>query len=587
MKTFLRNFRFLSLIILLLILSNCQVEENSVIKNTSLKYNIKNLTQNEIATNLKIVENINALSKNKNNAIGKTIPYNELGFTIRTDFAKYIEKGEYNSYTFSTVQKYSENIKNVLFSKNENGEYDAFLVEYNYNKQELLNSSPDKLIEKTKITPININLKKSSTAKIKIMAPIWVCKYEYEYIDTGDLRGSGNEQYEWVLKFSECVVINADVIESSNTTSGSGTTTYTTSGSFTNSGGSGGSIATTPTPSMYDDDELVKISVVKTKLNTGGQQSRFLDQNGQIAFEVYDYITNEMFSSESITFSKEIINQMILNPGLYFNINSSSKSPSNIDLSKVTPSPIDPSETNHDLKIKFKCIFDKLIQSPKFKELFLDMFGENKRLNVIFDIANVENNRSGKTVTNQTNPLNNTITIDTDILASGDNMSIVKTIIHECIHAYLNLKLCDPSIGMSIPTLANMDVYSCINEYYNDFSSGQNQHNFIYNMMLPTMETILSQVKDLLVDPTNNAAMLDLNMRIPFDTSPATPFNWNDYYHNLSLSGLQDCSFFKSEIGTLNENGTVIITTIDQTKMQSYNQYNTRGKANITHNCNP
>jgi len=585
MKTFLQNFRFLLLMILLLILSNCQVEENITIKNASPNYSIKNLTQNEIATNLKIVENINALSKNKNNAIGKTITYNELGFTVRTDFAKYIEKGEYNSYTFSTVQKYNENIKNVLFSMNENGEYDAFLVTYSYSKQELLNSSPNELIEKTTITPININLKKSSTAKIKIMAPIWVCKYEYEYIDTGDLRGWGNEQYEWVLKFSECVVINAEIIGSSNTNA-SNTTTYTTSGTVAYTGAGGGGIATTPTPSMYDDDELVKISVVKTKLNVGGQQSRFLDQNGQIAFEVYDYITNEMFSNESIIFSKEIINQMILNPGLYFNINPSSKSPSNIDLSKVTPSTWDTNEPNHELKVKFKCIFDKLIQSPKFKGLFVDMFGENKRLNVIFDIANVPKNASGNTKPDENNPLNNTIIIDTDLLRNGDNIAIVKTIIHECIHAYLNVKLCDPSIGMSIPTLTDMEVYSCINEYYNNFSLGQNQHNFIYKMMLPTMETVLSQVKDLLVDTTNNATMLALNMRIPFDTSPATPFNWNDYYHNLSLSGLQECSFFKSEIGTINDSG-VIVNTIDQTKMKSYNQYNSFGNTYLQRICNP
>ena len=79
--------------------------------------------------------------------------------------------------------------------------------------------------------------------------------------------------------------------------------------------------------------------------------------------------------------------------------------------------------------------------------------------------------------------------------------------------------------------------------------------------------------------------METLTMHIPYDTSPGTPWNWNDFYQNLSLSGLQDCSFFKSEIGTFDSNG-VILTTIDQTKMQSYNQYNNRGRENLQKTCN-
>lgn len=269
------------------------------------------------------------------------------------------------------------------------------------------------------------------------------------------------------------------------------------------------------------------------------------------------------------------------------NFKYSQKSPCNIDLSKVTP---DPTLPNNDLKIKFKCVFDKLVQSPKFKELFLDIFGENLKPNVVFEIANLPGNVStgnvGQTIINPTNPFNNTIIIDTDLLHSGNNMQIAKTIIHECIHAYLNVKLCDPSIGMSIPNLNNMEVYNCINQYYNGAQINQNQHNFIYNYMLPTMQTVLSQVKNLLVSPSNNISMQALTMHIPNDTSPGTPFNWNDFYQNLSLNGLQDCSFFKSEIGTFNSLNKTILTTIDQTKMQSYNQYNSYGSSNLENICN-
>lgn len=50
-------------------------------------------------------------------------------------------------------------------------------------------------------------------------------------------------------------------------------------------------------------------------------------------------------------------------------------------------------------------------------------------------------------------------------------------------------------------------------------------------------------------------------------------FNWNDFYLNFSLDGLQSCSFFQNEIGTFNPDGSVK-TIIDSVKMNNYNQYN-------------
>ena len=75
----------------------------------------------------------------------------------------------------------------------------------------------------------------------------------------------------------------------------------------------------------------------------------------------------------------------------------------------------------------------------------------------------------------------------------------------------------------------------------------------------------------------------DVVVHIPFFNSPSTPFNWNDYYHNLVLSGLQDCSFFQNEIGLIQVvNGVNIPTlTINQILMQTYLQYIAVGHNNI------
>ncbi|RKR04680.1 hypothetical protein C8C83_4013 [Flavobacterium sp. 90] len=98
--------------------------------------------------------------------------------------------------------------------------------------------------------------------------------------------------------------------------------------------------------------------------------------------------------------------------------------------------------------------------------------------------------------------------------------------------------------------------------------------------MLPTMVTILESIKDKLVSPAESVTLSGLGMHIPKDDSPRTDFNWVDFYHNLSLSGLQSCSFFQNEIGTFNSAGIPLIT-INQALMQSYNQYNNYGRQNL------
>lgn len=121
-----------------------------------------------------------------------------------------------------------------------------------------------------------------------------------------------------------------------------------------------------------------------------------------------------------------------------------------------------------------------------------------------------------------------------------------------------------------------MDFCDVINKQYNNLSLGQNQHNFIYNFMLPKLEEILAEVKGALVTSEQNMTMLQLIMHIPVG-STGKPFIWADFYHNLALSGLQNCSFFQNEIGTLTNNGQ-ILTTVNQTLMDAYNQYNNFGR---------
>jgi hypothetical protein len=160
-------------------------------------------------------------------------------------------------------------------------------------------------------------------------------------------------------------------------------------------------------------------------------------------------------------------------------------------------------------------------------------------------------------------------------------MVVVKTIIHECIHAYLNVKLASPAVGMSIPNLNNLEVAETINNYCN-FTGEQDQHDFIYYYMLPTLQTILPQVKDLLVDSASNSEVMNNVFVQQSPGQPSGPWNWNQYYKYLSLKGLESCDFFRAEIAILNNNPTTII---NPTEFLMYNQYNTNGANDITRTC--
>ncbi|MBL0738941.1 hypothetical protein JI750_18750 [Flavobacterium sp. GN10] len=88
------------------------------------------------------------------------------------------------------------------------------------------------------------------------------------------------------------------------------------------------------------------------------------------------------------------------------------------------------------------------------------------------------------------------------------------------------------------------------------------------------MEKVLAEIKDKLVSADDNTEITSRTLRPLYpNTTLRVPFNWSTCLQNISLSGLQNSSFFKKEIGTFDSSGnpTIIIDTI---KMNNYNQYN-------------
>ena len=345
-----------------------------------------------------------------------------------------------------------------------------------------------------------------------------------------------------------------------------------------NGGDGGGGGANADTNEIVIDPNLANLDFNKIILFLNNLRTtdlaafNYLNSHPEIKNQVMNYLNANDFSEESIIFVRQFVDQCVLNPNLNLDLKSSSKSPINIDFSSI--------DNTTPERAKFNAVYDAIKTSPEFKSLFIDLFQNSNRFNVEFKIGALTNSANGNTgVSVGGFPICNTITISPAFLNSANKMEIAKTILHECIHAYLNVKLYDTGQGVAVSTLNSEQLFNLINQQYNGFSGNQDQHNFIYNYMLPTMETVLSEVKNILVSTEDSQSLQQLWFH-PVSQSIDVPFDWNTFYLNLSLGGLQNCSFFQNEIGivTISANGQInIISTIDQIKMYNFNQYNYYG----------
>ena len=253
----------------------------------------------------------------------------------------------------------------------------------------------------------------------------------------------------------------------------------------------------------------------------------------------------------------------------------STLSPFNVDLSEVRPSCDNIDTTSVAENQKFMCIYNKLTQSPKFKDLFTDVFGETKEINAKFEILDLGDTTGGNCGLNShtMNPdgsiasANVIIKLNKRMFELGDGnynhgynrsaILIAKTIIHECLHAYIHIKKleCEANI-IDWELFDNITFPELLNEYYDGSCEPlQEQHQFIFNYLMPVMTEILGDVKDDLIPISNQDYVSDLDLHNipgnPFTESHL--FNWDEFFYYMSLVGLHNSEAFESEI----ENSTI------------------------------
>lgn len=267
-----------------------------------------------------------------------------------------------------------------------------------------------------------------------------------------------------------------------------------------------------------------------------------------------DSKVNGIISDEVWEFVLLLVQQSILNPTLNFDVEASANSPFFIDFSSIVG--------NTPQEVKFRKIYNILSKSATFKKIFIDLFGPTPLFNVKFVIDDIPQNSIGYIngkctlfLSGQSTTPYNVITIDKDHLLANSDINIALTILHECVHAYLNIKLRNPTIGMPISNINDMDFQECINTYYNGFSGDQTQHSFFVDNMIPVMVSVLQEIKDeiftssqisLVEYPEPNAVIYGATNTIPatINYNVALPWNWNTYFTHLCTVGLESSISF-------------------------------------------
>ena len=294
----------------------------------------------------------------------------------------------------------------------------------------------------------------------------------------------------------------------------------------------------------------------------------------QLLFDALDYLLQNP-TNQARDFVLQFAQQSNLNPTEEFDFNKSLKSPGNVNLKEVTPTD-DVNEPMHNEKVKFMEVYNKLIESPNFKNLYQTVFNENHRPNVRFRIENLgliaNGAPSGKTEMYNGNRMT-VMKINQDLFATNTNqLQIAAAILHEFFHTVLNLKILQNSSGPVFTTaqLNGKKFSDILNITHN---TSPDQHDFLYNHMIPVMSQIFTDLKDVLI-PANSQTILETKSILYPVTANVlnSPWNWNTFFLNYSLQSLADSITFKQEIGILLPNGT-IPNPINIVKAENFIQY--------------
>lgn len=595
-----QKIKFLIASIMILFLSSCEKDlyEDSI-NNNSKKHIIQTInlnTYNKKPSDLLTFKN--KLDNKKRISFESKIVYDSINnFYIDDENVRLIQSDNLESYTIGIKYENSDKIHNIVFDQNEEGDFDSYLVKYDFTSEELNTLSTD-VLETKEIIYIPIEFDENGIMRFENPYGGLVCIQEWstEYNMWANVSGGGNNpsQTTTVLTGNFCQYISTDLsgggsapVETNNTggnnsgysgggyNTGNNSNLNTTGGVYGNGGIDGTGIITSP----------VVVNHILLDFIRNLTPTQLLWWNNPINDDAVDSISNYLLDVEvDEEFVLELINNSIIS-GLNLDFEKSLKSPTNVDVTAI--------DITTTVGKKFDCVYKKLMQSPSFKNLFDNTFGGNQtKLNVKFEIVesftnpNTLGNCQLTTISNNGIPqqYNNLIKIkreildDTNGIGNASNIKIAKVIIHELMHAYLNIKYKNCNQGASLPYINNLEIGELIQLFYDNFNchidvngSPQSQHDFMYNFLIPSFQSILAECRDLLISQSH----INYANGLTFENSSLNineNWNWDKFFKYITLNGLHNCDSFTE---------TTTNNPIENYFYQNYSLYENQ----VTKNC--
>ncbi|TJY37938.1 hypothetical protein [Pontimicrobium aquaticum] len=223
-----KNIRFITITLFALLLLNLvSCEKEQVIIEEHSRFNVKSLNQEQIQSNPPLIKKLSKLNykkkyKHSNNSEAREIYNPKYGFTINTDYIKYIEDTENgnHSYSFPITRDNPTNdkLENLLLHSNSENGYDAYIIQYGFTASQYASLDENNINTfKTLLFPIDFDTSIFNNGELT--RAVYECSETWEYIthtghEGGELHGINSDgtcavgcnygTSEWVLTDISC-----------------------------------------------------------------------------------------------------------------------------------------------------------------------------------------------------------------------------------------------------------------------------------------------------------------------------------------------------------------------------------------------
>ncbi|RZJ71459.1 hypothetical protein [Flavobacterium sp.] len=537
------------------------------------KATVKRITIDDVKNQAVVDKLLNPQSRT-----GKNVVYDSINdFCIDMDYGTFVEKGDYHSYTFKVLRaKPDPNLlENLVISKLAPDVYESLLYQYKLSEEERklieTNQYVDLSGKVSKIKLENLSFIKDITGKYYFNGNC----YEDSWVQVNNticpegIHNLSNFNSCWYYSHNEwspsiywtvtsslvpCDTDGGPILTINNPT-------HNSQGGYGGPGNNNGTITVITQEDAGKKmvrDFLDNLSEEDEECYNGLANKQKQDIRAYIASLAYPEILSEgdtpscdasLTVAEKQEKAKELFREICDKPNVDFFL--SMDSPALIDFSLIDNATPEGQ--------RFRCLYTKLMTSCDFEGLYNNVFGGTRtKANLKFEVVPSfpSPHQNAIAITSTTADANNNISTTIkfqkkflDGTSALSNIYLVKTIMHEMIHAQLNMLIGETTQNLPILeglTLEQLTGYleepNCtIFTNSGGVLYNQGQHSFMFDNLVPAMQQILNEIYPSLISPStiNQLSSTAINVN-----GVSLPWSWTKFNKYLAMTGLHNSPAF-------------------------------------------